>query len=83
MYTTTVRFTTDQWAIIAREADRMGIGRATFVREAVVFYLGFQTAESRISSLEDRFAGLVERVQQMAGTVTMLTVRMRGIRGAR
>lgn len=82
LHTTTVRFTADQWAAIVREAERLGIARSAFVRDAVVFYLGYQTAETRISGLEDRLTALVERVQKLARALTIAT-RGRGAAGAR
>lgn len=62
LHTTTVRFTADQWAAIVREAERLGIGRSTFVREAVVFYLGHQLTAARVDRLETRFGVLVRQV---------------------
>lgn len=75
MHVTTVRFNADQWAAIVREAERLGIAKSAFVRDAVIFYLGHRSAEDRIGRLEDRLGLLGEQVQRLALTLTRALAR--------
>lgn len=72
LHTTTVRFTADQWAFIVGEADRLGIARSAFIRDAVIVCIGRRQAEDRIGVLEarvDALAGRVERLAEIVGAV--------------
>lgn len=68
MTTTTVRFDADLWAAIGLHAGRLGVGRATFIRDAVRSHLvRIDERERVVRDLFghdlDRLSRRVERVE--------------------
>jgi GAF domain-containing protein len=73
MKATTVRFGEDLWAMLEREANRLGVSAAQFVREATIMRVamlagsrGDPDAELTIADIASRAAGRAPGVPQLA-----------------
>lgn len=71
--TTTVRFDNDSWLDLCREADRLGIARSQYIREATQARVARGALADELCQLEGRVAR-VERV--LARIVTLLRPRL-------
>lgn len=80
MHTTTVRFTGDQWAFIVAEAERLGVARSAYIRDAVLVALGRRQVDVRLVELEARYVALAERVATITRLLTRLAERVTGPR---
>ncbi len=75
-HTTTVRFDSDLWERLCEIADRLGIARAAFIRDAT---------REHIARIEhtDRLAQLEEQVRGLMSTVGGFSKRLRELFGER
>ena len=71
MHVMTMRLHDDQWAEISREARRLGISYAEFMRGAISFYLGHQAGvgargelERRVNAAETRLGAVIAHLQR-------------------
>jgi hypothetical protein len=64
--TTTVRFDADQWSGLAEQADRLGVRRAAFIRDAVAARVATLDERDRRAALcaSDDFSALLARVER-------------------
>ena len=64
--TTTVRFDADQWSGLAAQAERLGVRRAAFIRDAVAARIATLDERDRRAALyaSDDFGALVARVER-------------------
>lgn len=77
---TTVRLTEDQRRFVVTEAERLGIARSAFIRDAVLVALGRRQVDVRLVELERRHAVLVERVERIARLLARTVERVTGAR---
>lgn len=76
LHTTTVRFDADAWEAICREADRLGVPRSMFIREATTARIARCEQHTELRELTDR----VDRIERRL--TLALTALRRLIRGA-
>lgn len=62
LHTTTVRFDADAWEAICREADRLGVARSMFIREAPTARIARCEQRSELRDLADRVEHIERRL---------------------
>jgi predicted transcriptional regulator len=70
LHTTTVRFDPDLWARLGLAAEELAVARSALIRDATREHV------TRME-YEDRLAALEEQVHGLAGSVAMLSKRLR------
>lgn len=73
LHTTTVRFRPDSWERIGREAERLGMGRSTLIREATEAYLARGPVDAELRELRER----VDRVEAVVAVLVAAVRRLR------
>lgn len=66
LHTTTVRFDADAWAALSAEADRLGVAKATYIREATLARVAGSGSRSELGVMQQRLASLERRVGRLA-----------------
>lgn len=61
LHTTTVRFDADTWADLTAEAERLGVGKAVYIREATQARI----ERSRPNADVDRLSARTERLERL------------------
>jgi hypothetical protein len=67
MRATTVRFDEDSWLDLCREADRLGVARAQYIREATQARVARAAVAVELRELEGRVARLERAVVVVVG----------------
>jgi len=69
LHTTTVRFDADTWAELSAEAERLGVPKATYIREATVRRLGGGVAQPELAGMRRRVEGVERQLERLAAWV--------------
>lgn len=75
LHTTSVRFDADTWAALCADADRLGIPRAAYIREATLLRLSATGDDAPLRELRSRLDGLEARVGLLWRAVATATAR--------
>jgi hypothetical protein len=74
LHTTTVRFDANTWAELSAEAERLGVPKATYIREATARRLAAAAVQAELAAIRRRL-GLLER--RLGWLMTLVVRRQR------
>lgn len=67
--TTTVRFDEDSWGDLCREADRLGVSRSQYIREAAQARVARESDRPGLRELDRRVAEVEHNVSMILGVL--------------